>query len=176
MGPPLTASPGWCQVVERSDIRRSPLGASTTACLDLHDGRAGARTDGGNRCDGIGCRHDISKGCDALQGAPGEGRRQVADIGATNDIHKAMTSRVTASLIRGSGLGRRVTTATPFAPEELAIRRAIGSRQLTTARRPASRRGTRNRRDTQRVAYGVAWALDAAPLPDPQQHACRAWG
>ena len=176
MGPPLTESPGWCQVVERSDTRRSPSRASTTACLANHDGRAGARTDGGNRCDGIGCRHDISMGCDALQGAPGEDRRQVADIGSTNDIHTAMTSRVTASLIRGSGLQGQVTTATPFAPEELAIRRAIGSRQLTTARRPVSRRGARNRRDTWRVAYGVAWSLDAAPFPDPQPHACRAWG
>jgi hypothetical protein len=72
-------------------------------------------------------------GCDALQGAPGEDRRQVADIGSTNDIHKAMTSRVTANLIRGSGLQGQVTTATPFAPKELAIRRAIGSHQLTTA-------------------------------------------
>jgi hypothetical protein len=161
MGPPLTESPGWCQVVERNDMRRSPSGASTAACLANHDGRAGARTDGGNRCVGIGCRHDISMGCDALQGAPGEDCRQVADLGSTNDIHKAMTSRVTASLIRGSGLRRQVTTATPFAPEELAIRRAIGSRQLTTGRRPASSRGTPNRRDTRRVAYGIAWALDA---------------
>jgi len=67
-------------------------------------------------------------GCDALQGAPGKVAGRVADIGSTNDIHKAMTSRVTASLIRGSGLQGQVTTATPFAPEEPAIRRAIGSR------------------------------------------------
>jgi len=58
-------------------------------------------------CIGIGCRHGISKDCDALQRAPGDERRQVADIGSTKDVYRAATSRVTASLIRGSGLQGR---------------------------------------------------------------------
>ena len=52
-----------------------PIRANTTACLAVHDGTAGARTNGGDLCIGIGCRHDISSGRDALQGAPGDDRR-----------------------------------------------------------------------------------------------------
>lgn len=50
-------------------------------------------------------------------GAPGEHRRQVADIGSTNDFHKIVTSGVTVDPIRGSELQGQVTTATPFAPQ-----------------------------------------------------------
>ena len=77
---------------------------------------ASARRNGGDRCIGIGCRHDISSGCDALLGAPGDDRRQVADMVSTNDFHKIATSGVTVGPIRGSGLQGQVTTATPFAP------------------------------------------------------------
>jgi hypothetical protein len=31
--------------------------------------------------------HEISSGCDALQGAPGDDHRQVAAMGSTNDIY-----------------------------------------------------------------------------------------
>ena len=142
-----------------------PIRANTTACLAIRDGMASARRNGGDLCIGIGCRHDISSGRDALQGAPGDDRRQVADIGSTNDFHRAMTSGVRAGPIRGSELHRRVTTATPFAPEELAIRRANGSRQLTSAWVPASRRRTAKRRSSPGLLCGIALALDAAPFP-----------
>ena len=52
-----------------------PIRANTTACLAIRDGMAGARKNGGDRCIGIGCRHDINSGRDALQGAPGDDRR-----------------------------------------------------------------------------------------------------
>ena len=148
-----------------------PIRANTTTCLAIRDGRAGARKNGGDRCIGIGCRHDISSGRDALQGAPGEDRRQVADIGSTNDFHRAVTSGVMAGPIRGSGLHRRVTTATPFAPEELAIRRANGSRQLTPAWVLASRRRIGKRRSSQGLLGGIESALDAAPFPHRRRQA-----
>ena len=111
MGPPLTESPWWCQVVEWSGARRSPSGASTTACHAIRDGMAGT----GARA--LGAVHDISSGRDALQGAPGDEHRQVAGIGSTNNFYKAATLEVATGPIRGSGLQRRVSTATPFAPQ-----------------------------------------------------------
>jgi len=47
--------------------------------------------------------HDINRDCDALQGAPGDDRRQVADIGSTNDFYNAATPGVTTVPIRGIG-------------------------------------------------------------------------
>jgi len=64
-----------------------------------------------------GAGHDINRDCEALQGAPGDDHRQVADIGSTNDFYKVVTSGVTTGPIRGSELQRRVSTATPFAPQ-----------------------------------------------------------
>ena len=70
MGPPLTESPGWCQVNERDWHTAEPSGANTTVCRAIYDGMAGARRNGGDRCIGIKYRHDISSGCDALQERP----------------------------------------------------------------------------------------------------------
>lgn len=85
--------------------------------------------------------HDISSGCDALQGAPGDDRRQVADIGSTNDFYKAATSGVTVSPIQGSGLQRRVTTATPFAPHGAGHQEGRRELSVDTRHHAASRGG-----------------------------------
>ena len=107
MGPPLTESPGWCQVIERNGTRWSPSGASTTAGVAIHEGMAGAQRNGGNRCRGIKYRARHQLWLRRASGAPGDDRRQVADIGSTNDFYRAATSGVAASPIQDRDFGGR---------------------------------------------------------------------
>ena len=107
MGPPLTESPGWCQVIERNGTRWSPSGASTTAGVAIHEGMAGAQRNGGNRCRGIRYRARHQLWLRRASGAPGDDRRQVADIGSTNDFYRAATSGVAASPIQDRDFGGR---------------------------------------------------------------------
>ena len=93
-----------------------------------------------------GAEHDISSGCDALQGAPGDGRRRVADRGSTDDFYWAATSGLTARPIRGSGLQRRVMTATPFAPDRAGHKEGRRELSVDTGHHAASRERRRNRR------------------------------
>jgi len=164
MGPPLTESPGWCQVIERNGTRRSPSGASTTACLAIHGGMAGARRNGGNRCTGIRYRARHQLWLRRASGAPGNERRQVADIGSTNDLYRAATSGVAASPIRGSGLQRQVTTATPFAPHGAGHQDGRRESSVDTGHHAASRRRHRNSRVFLGITGGVVSALDVAPF------------
>lgn len=164
MGPPLTESPGWCQVIERNSTRRSPSGASTTAGLAIHGGMAGARRNGGNRCTGIRCRARHQLWLRRASGAPGDDHRQVANMGSTNDFYRAATSGVTAGPIRGSGLQRRVTTATPFAPHGAGHKEGRRELSVDTGHQAASRRWCRNRRVSPGLTGGVETALDAAPF------------
>jgi hypothetical protein len=116
MGPPLTESPGWCQVIERKWHTAEPHRGK-------HD-RAPSHSRWNGKCSkewrGQVHRHQVPARHQLwlrrASGAPSEDHWQVADIGSTNDIHKATTSRVTAGPMQGSGLQGQVTTATPFAP------------------------------------------------------------
>jgi len=113
-----------------------------------------------------GARHDISCDCDALQGAPGDDRWQVADIDSTNDFYRVATSGATTSPIRGSGLRRQVTTATPFAPHGAGHQEGRRESSVDTRHHAASRRRRRNSRISLELAGGVVAALDAAPFSD----------
>lgn len=164
MGPPLTESPGWCQVIERNSSRRSPSGASTTAGLAIHGGRAGARRNGGNWCTSIRCRARHQLWLRHASGASDENRRQVADIGSTNDFYKTATSGAATSPIRGSELQRQVTTATPFAPHGAGHQEGRRESSVDTRHSAPSRRRQRNSSVFQGISGGVVSALDAAPF------------
>lgn len=77
------------------------------------------------------------------------------------------------SRIRPSG---QVTTATPFAPEELAIRKGHREPAVDPVARRASTHRRRKRRRSRVVSGGVASALDVAPFHDPRFLACCPWG
>ena len=103
-------------------------------------------------------------------------RRQVADMDSTNDYYRAATSGVTAGPIRGSGLQRRIRTATPFAPHGAGHQEGRRELSVDTRRHAASRRRCRNRRVSPGLTGGVVTALDAAPFSDRCRPASRIRG
>ena len=164
MGPPLTESPECCQVIERKWHAAEPhKGASTTVCRAIHDGMASARRNDGDRCIGIGCRHDISSDCDALQERPAKsaGRSQISAL--RMDFHKATTSRVMAGPIRGwtSGAGN---DCDPFRSARSWPSGRPTRVSVDTGRGSASTRLRRNGRGSRVLAGGIASAFDAAPF------------
>lgn len=82
-GPPLTESPGWCQVHERGDTRRSPQGQARPRALPITLDRQVLERMAATGA-GIGCPHGIGSACDALQGAPGDERRRSHKQGSAN--------------------------------------------------------------------------------------------
>ena len=175
MGPPLTESPGWCQVNERSGTRRSPSRANTTACLpfamewQVLEGMAGTGASASSA--GTTSAQAATRFRSARRRSPA-GRRH----SLFKQFHWAMTSGVTDGPIQGSGLQGQVTTATPFAPRGAGHQEGHGSRQLTSAWVLASRPCARKRRESRGLLCGIASALDAAPLPDRRRQASDARG
>jgi hypothetical protein len=103
MGPPLTESPGRCQVHERGRHVAEPIRASTTTRQAAHEG---GRCSNGWRdaVRGIGCRHGLGTGCSALQERPArwpagcsvqlcEGEPTFATSGVTASLAQGQASR-----------------------------------------------------------------------------------
>lgn len=175
MGPPLTESPGWCQVHERATCGGAQEGKQdrmprrsrvTGRCSNgwrgrVHRHRAPARHQQGlrrasrsaRRRTPAGRRHRLYERCPPSRNLAGHGQPD--------------------SRIRPSG---QVTTATPFAPEELAIRKGHREPAVDPVARRASTHRRRKRRRLRAVSGGVASALDVAPFHDPRFLACCPWG
>jgi len=171
MGPPPTESPGWCQVNERGWHTAEPIRGK-------HD-RAPSHSRWNGKCSkewrGQVHRHQVPARHQLwlrrASGAPSEDRWQVADIGSTNDFHKATTSRVTAGPIQGSGLQGQVTTATPFAPRGAGHQEGQRETPVDTGRDSTSTRRRLNGRGLRVLSGGIAPGLDAAPFCDRRRQA-----
>jgi hypothetical protein len=74
MGPPLTESPGRCQVHERGRRAAEPIRASTTTRRAAHEWRPGARTDGETLCTASGAGTAWARSAARFRSARRDGR------------------------------------------------------------------------------------------------------
>lgn len=114
--PPLTERPGRSQVHEQPAPAAAPNGARATRhCAGLRArprDTAEARMDGGHGRKASGASAPWLSQRRA-SGAPGDRRRQAADISSANGFLGAAGSGPTARPVQGPGLQGQVTTATP---------------------------------------------------------------
>ena len=114
--PPFTEMPGRSQVHEQPAPAAAPNGAKTTRrCAGPRakpGGTAEARTDGGHGHKASGASAPWFSQRRA-SGAPGDQRRQAADISSANGFLGAAGSGPAARPVQGPGLQGQVTTATP---------------------------------------------------------------
>lgn len=114
--PPLTEMPGRSQVHEQPAPAAAPNGAMATRhCADLRakpQGTAEARMDGGHGRKASGASTPWLSQRHA-SGAPGDRRRQAADISSANGFLGTAGSGPAAHPVQGPGLQGQVTTATP---------------------------------------------------------------
>ena len=147
MGPPLTESPGRCQVDERRHTG-SPSGASTAVC---GAGCAGSKDDGNSGTASGAVRTICSRHRRVLEGTP-SGQSWQAGAGTTRNFLGGEALEATAATTRQVGaLEGRVTTATPFAPRwswpgghgSLQLTPPPRGRQRPTTARPSNSVGLR---------------------------------
>lgn len=114
--PPLTEMPGRSQVHEQPAPAAAPNGARATR----HCAGPRAKPRARQKLEwmaGTGARHRVPAprgfGQRRASGAPGDQRRQAADISSANSFLGAAGSGPTARPVQGPGLQGQVTTATP---------------------------------------------------------------
>ena len=128
--PPLTEMPGRSQVHEQPAPAAAPNGARATRhCAGLRakpQGTAEARVDGGHGRKASGASAPWRSQRRA-SGAPGDQRRQAADISSANGFLGTAGSGPAARPVQGPGLQGQVTTATPVRSRRARARSPSGA-------------------------------------------------
>ena len=120
MGPPLTESPGRCQVFERMHTW-SPIRTNTTVCRAL---RRVLERITQSHAEGIGCRHNRTLMLRAFQERTAPQGLEIVDIYSSGEEQGDITSRVTGCPMQDRTSFKADATATPFAPRRSPDRRS----------------------------------------------------